>query len=106
VHASPSPPQTAGSVPGRHVAPPQQPPLQAVWLASPQVVSQLAAAVRHDWFAGQSAAAAQPQAPAMQACPIALPAQSEQLAPSWPQASAAVPATHVPWSQQPPRQTV
>jgi hypothetical protein len=106
-------PTPSHSRPGPHKAPAathipltQQPLEQAVWLASPQAVSQTVVTVLHARPAEQSDAAPQPpHAPLMHRCPCKLAVQSTQRAPVEPHCACATPKTQLPFTareQQPP----
>jgi hypothetical protein len=95
--AAPFEPQALGVLAVMHMLLEQQPPLQTVWLASPQVVSQLCVVVLQALPLGQSVAALQPQLlPLTQAEPaIVLPTQVWHTPPE-PQVACAVPGLQVP----------
>jgi hypothetical protein len=103
-HALPVAPQALLSEPIKQVpgVPLQQPVEQAVWLASPQAISQTCVVLLHDFKAPQSAATLQPHTPATHALPFALPVQLAHVMPFEPQVVAPVPALQVPELQQPP----
>jgi hypothetical protein len=103
LHVPPPVPHAPAAAPATHCDPLQQPPLQAVSLAPPQVVPQVCVAVSHAVSLGQSATVLQPQlsVDAMQADPLAFPAQGMQ-EPEPPQAVGLVPGRHVPPDPQQP----
>jgi hypothetical protein len=78
--ATPVPPQVAGAVPATHLLPEQQPPLQTVWLASPQVCSQTCVERVQDVLFGQSDAVLHPHLPELvrQTWPVEAAVQSAQ----------------------------
>jgi len=106
--AAPVAPQAPLPVPAWHVPPaPQQPPLHAVSFAPPHAAPHVCVLVSHAWPVGQSAGAAHPQTPLVQASPAALIVQSWQAPPALPHSILLVPATHMPpMSQQPPLQAL
>jgi hypothetical protein len=84
--APPLEPQAALLVPATHMPAEQQPPLQPVWFAPPQLVLHVWVLVLHVLPPGQSVARVQPQAPATQALPVRLPTQETHELPRVPQA--------------------
>jgi hypothetical protein len=101
VHAPPELPHALGVAPAPHVPLSQQPPLHA-WLAE-HVVVHACVLPSHAWSLGQSVAALHPHAPvARHAEPDEFEAQLTHMPPVAPHAVCAVPAAHVPLSQQPP----
>ena len=102
-HAPPVTPHAMFAVPAWHVPAPQQPPLHAVWLASPHVLSQTCVTVLHAWFDPQSVTVLHPQlVPPRQRCPCPLAVQSRHVLPDAPHAVLAVPVVHVPFAPQHP----
>jgi hypothetical protein len=68
-------PQALPAVPAAQVLPLQQPPLQLVWAASPQVVSQTWVSLLHALLGGQSPCWLHPQAPLRHTWPALAAAQ-------------------------------
>jgi len=103
LHAAPPMPHAPADPPATHCDPLQQPPLQAVSLAPPQVALQVCVAVLHAVSLGQSVAVLQPHwsVDAMHADPLAFPAQGMH-EPEPPQAVGLVPGRQVPPDPQQP----
>jgi hypothetical protein len=103
VQLAPLEPQAFGAEPATHAPIEQQPPLHAVWFASPQVISHRCVVLLHEEPARQSVATVQPQVPPDRHwVPLAAALQSVQLPPPVPQAGVRLPMTQVPPDEQQP----